>query len=44
MDGTESVPLIRRKCEKFFLFLLKHVAISGAFVLVFPGLEELFLL
>lgn len=32
--------LIRRKCGNFFLFLLMHAAISGAFVLVFSDLEE----
>lgn len=29
--------LFREKCEKFFLFLLAHVAISGVFVYLMPG-------
>ncbi|MDE7310037.1 MAG: hypothetical protein K2N87_00145 [Eubacterium sp.] len=32
--------VVRRKCGKFFMFLLCHVIISGIFMLIFQGLEE----
>ena len=32
--------VIRRKCGKFFLFILFHAATGGVLLLVLPGLEE----